>query len=72
VTTKNGVIDIAYPVKATGILAWNIQKDNYPLIMAIAALFITIMVLVIVFYNLGARQDKSNEEPTPFDFSQNA
>lgn len=59
VTTQNGVMDIIYPVRTTGIMAWNIQKDNYPLILAIAALFITIMILVIVFYNLGLKHSVS-------------
>jgi len=72
IATRNGIVDIVYPTKTTGLLAWNIQKDNYPLIMAMAALFITIMVLVIVFYNLGARHNKTEDGPTHFNFGQNA
>jgi hypothetical protein len=60
--TKQGLINIDFPIRTTGLLAWNLRNDNYPLIFAIAGFFVFLLIIIIIFYNMGAAQGGNQEE----------
>lgn len=52
---KQGDAKITWPVKVNGIAAWNSIHNNYPLIFSISGFLVIVVVLMIVFFNLGCR-----------------
>ncbi|NLJ06534.1 MAG: hypothetical protein GX437_02570 [Sphingobacteriales bacterium] len=59
---KQGNAKITWPVKVEGIAAWNAINNNYPLIFAVSIFLVVVVVLMIVFFNLGCRKNTDSPE----------
>ncbi len=62
-----GSTDVIYPVRAGGLLAWNIKLRNKPAMIGGAILIFLLAIVIILFYNLGLRSARDDfEEFIPF------
>ncbi len=60
-----GAIDVVYPVQVRGLLAWNIKLQNKPALILAAIIVLFLAIIIVVFYNLGAKsamEEIINEE----------
>jgi len=62
ISCKEGITKLKYPVKITGIAAWNSINNNYPLVFIISGVLILFVVLIVIFFNLGCRNTTNSEE----------
>jgi len=62
ISCKEGNTDIRYPVKVSGIMAWNVIHNNYPLIFIISGVLVLFVVLIVIFFNMGIRQQIHEQE----------
>jgi len=62
ISCKEGNTQIIYPVKVTGISAWNSIHNNYPLVFVFSGVLILFVVLIVIFFNMGCRQNSLSAE----------
>ncbi|MFC1898284.1 hypothetical protein ACFLYJ_01805 [Candidatus Cloacimonadota bacterium] len=62
ITHKYGWEKISYPMKAVGIVAWNIRNDNIPLAFTIVVILLFLMLSFAIGADYGPKYQKKEKE----------